>query len=90
MSNDGTIQILIPTPLRQFTSGEARVEATGATVGELLADLGTRYPGLQERVCEPDGRIRRFVNVFVNGENVRDGNGADTAVRPGDAIPPRG
>ncbi len=80
------IQVLIPTPLRRFTEGQGKVAASGATVAELLADLGARYPGLRERICEPDGSIRRFVNLFVNGDNVRDGAGEATALEPGDEV----
>ncbi len=83
---DKQIQVLIPTPLRRFTEGQAKVAAQGATVAELLADLGERYPGLRERICEPDGSIRRFVNVFVNGDNVRDGPGEATPLKPGDEV----
>ena len=80
------IQVLIPTPLRRFTEGQAKVAGQGTTVAELLADLGERYPGLRERICEPDGSIRRFVNVFVNGDSVRDGAGEATALAPGDEV----
>ncbi|MEA2510673.1 MAG: sulfur-carrier protein [Thermomicrobiales bacterium] len=80
------IQVLIPTPLRRYTSGEAKVGASGGTVGDVLDDLEGRYPGLKERVCDPDGEIRRFVNVFVNGENVRKLQGAATPVKSGDEI----
>ena len=86
MSQNGTVRVLIPTPLRTYTGGEARVEGEGASVGAVLADLDTRYPGLNERVSESDGEIRRFVNVFVNGENVRKLQGAATPVKPGDEI----
>ncbi len=81
-----TIQVLIPTPLRRYTQGQAKVAAGGATVADLLTDLDGRYPGLKERICESDGQIRRFVNVFVNGDNVRDGLGAATALNPGDEV----
>ena len=86
IDTDKQVQVLIPTPLRRFTDGEAKVSAQGATVAELLEDLGGRYPGLRERICEPDGSIRRFVNVFVNGDNVRDGAGAATALKAGDEV----
>ena len=86
MATTTAIQILIPTPLRQYTGGQSRVEATGATVGEVLADLNTRYPGINDRISEPDGEVRRFVNVFVNGSNVRSLDGAATPVNPGDEI----
>ena len=86
MTIDTQVQVLVPTPLRRFTDGAAKVAAGGATVAELLSDLGERYPGLRERICEPDGSIRRFVNVFVNGDNVRDGLGEATALKPGDEV----
>ncbi|MGI8476856.1 MAG: ubiquitin-like small modifier protein 1 [Thermomicrobiales bacterium] len=86
MSESETVTVLIPTPLRKFTDGAAKVSAAGSTVGDVLSTLGARYPGLKERICTEDGEIRRFMNVFVNGENARDGEGAATAVRPGDEI----
>jgi molybdopterin synthase sulfur carrier subunit len=86
MSDTSQVTVLIPTPLRRFTGGEARINASGATVASLLDDLEIKHPGLKERICESDGQIRRFVNIFVNGENVREREGADTAVKPGDEI----
>jgi molybdopterin synthase sulfur carrier subunit len=80
------IQVLIPTPLRRYTGGEARVPASGDSVAAVLDNLNERFPGLKDRVCEDDGEIRRFVNVFVNGENVRKLSGAATPVKPGDEI----
>lgn len=81
-----SIQVLIPTPLRRYTNGEAKVDASGGTVGDVLTELDARYPGIKERVCDPDGEIRRFVNVFVNGENVRKLQGAATPVKSGDEL----
>lgn len=86
MTQTATIQVLIPTPLRPLTGGEARVDASGGTVGEIFQDLDGRFPGFRARVVEDDGEIRRFVNVFVNGSNVRSLQGAATAVKPGDEI----
>ena len=86
MSDTSAIQVLIPTPLRRYTNGEAKVGASGATVGDVLTELNGRYPGLKERVCDPDGEIRRFVNVFVNGQNVRKLQGAATPVKTGDEV----
>ncbi len=86
MTDNGSIQVLIPTPLRSLTDGLARVSGNGGTVAELLTQLDGRYPGLRERICEEDGDIRRFVNVFVNGENVRERDGAATALKPGDEV----
>jgi MoaD family protein len=86
LSDSAQIQVLIPTPLRRYTEGQAKVSASGATVADLLSDLDERYPGLKERICEDDGQIRRFVNVFVNGDNVRDRQGAATALKQGDEV----
>jgi sulfur-carrier protein len=86
MTGTSAIQVLIPTPLRRYTNGEAKVDASGGTVGDVLTELDVRYPGLKERVCDPDGEIRRFVNVFVNGENVRKLQGAATPVKSGDEL----
>ena len=86
MTDQASIEVLIPTPLRRYTDGEARVRATGGTVGELLDALEAAHPGLKERICEPDGEVRRFVNVFVNGDNVRDREGVQTTLHPGDEV----
>lgn len=86
MEQGATIQVLIPTPLRRYTGGESKVAGAGQSVGEVLVDLNARFPGIMDRVCEPDGEIRRFVNVFVNGENVRNLRGAATTVKDGDEL----
>lgn len=83
---DVTVDVLIPTPLRRFTNGESKVSASGATVTDLLDSLDTAYPGLSERLRDEDGQIRRFVNIFVNGSNIRELDGAATALRPGDEV----
>ena len=86
MAENGTVQVLIPTPLRRYTGGSAKVEGSGSSIADVLDDLNVNYPGLKDKVCEEDGEIRRFVNVFVNGENVRDLDGAATTVKSGDEI----
>jgi molybdopterin synthase sulfur carrier subunit len=86
MAEAETVQVLIPTPLRQYTGGEAKVEGSGDSVAVVLENLNARYPGIRDRVCEADGEIRRFVNVFVNGENVRKLQGAATPVKSGDEV----
>jgi molybdopterin synthase sulfur carrier subunit len=82
----GSVTVVIPAPLRKFTSGETRVSVDGGTIAELMDALEQQYPGIRDRVCDPDGEIRRFVNVFVNGENARELNGAATHVKAGDEI----
>ncbi len=83
---DSAISVAIPTPMRRFTGGAAKVSVKGATLAEALADLGRQYPDLGGRIVEDDGRIRRFVNIFVNGSNARDLQGEATPVRAGDEL----
>jgi MoaD family protein len=86
MTEVGTIQVLIPTPLRTYTSGAAKVQGAGNSIAEVLENLNENFPGLKDRICEADGEIRRFVNVFLNGENVRKLSGAATPVKDGDEV----
>ena len=86
MANTKPISVLIPTPLRRFTDGAAKVELEGADVRQVLDALDHLHPGIGERLRDESGQIRRFVNVFVNGQNVRDADGIDTAVSPGDEV----
>jgi len=80
------VTVLIPTPLRRFTGGEAKVSATGSNVGEVLDALEQAYPGIGERLRDDSGQLRRFVNVFVNGHNVRDRDGVETSLSNGDEV----
>ncbi|MCX2727415.1 MoaD family protein [Thermomicrobium sp. 4228-Ro] len=80
------VTILIPAPLRRFTEDRAAVQVDAKTVGEALAKLDELYPGLRERICEPDGRVRRFVSVFVNGKDIRSLQGIDTPLNDGDEV----
>jgi molybdopterin synthase sulfur carrier subunit len=63
--------VIIPTPLRKFTNDMELVEVQGATVGEVFNQLEARYPGIQARLCEESGELRRFINVYVDGEDIR-------------------
>jgi adenylyltransferase/sulfurtransferase len=78
--------IHIPTPLRPFTDKKESVEATGATVGELLADLTWRYDGLRKHLYTDEGRLRNFVNVYLNDEDIRYMQREQTPVKPGDSL----
>ncbi len=78
--------VRIPTPLRKLTREEEVVSAEGATVSEILASLDKSYPGLAERICDEQGNIRRFVNVFLNDEDIRFLNDKNTTVKEGDEI----
>lgn len=79
-------QVRIPTPLRRFTGGAEAVSAHGATVGMLIDDMENNHPGIKERLCDEAGEVRRFVNIFVNGEDIRFLNGLDTPVEAGNEI----
>jgi len=80
------IQVRIPTPLRKFTGGAESVTASGATVAAIVQDVESRHPGLKERICDDAGKVRRFVNVYVNGEDIRFLSSLDTPVKDGDEI----
>ena len=79
------IEVRIPTILRNYTGGLKSVEAAGTTLGELLADLDGRYDGLQERLVDESG-LRRFVNVYLNDEDVRFLGGLSAPVSDGDTV----
>jgi adenylyltransferase/sulfurtransferase len=78
--------IHIPTPLRPFTDKKESVEVSGGTVGELLADLTHRYEGLRRHLYTDDGRLRNFVNVYLNDEDIRYLQREQTPVKPGDSL----
>ncbi|MDX6699269.1 MAG: sulfur-carrier protein [Solirubrobacteraceae bacterium] len=79
------VTVSIPTQLRAVTGGDAEAEVDGATVGEVLDALFDRYEELRDRICQ-DGTLRRFVNVYVSGEDIRFLSGLDTEVRPGQDV----
>jgi adenylyltransferase/sulfurtransferase len=79
-------KILIPTPLRQFTAKQDSVTVPGATVGEVLTALTTEYPDLRKQIFTEEGKLRSFVNVYLNDEDVRVLDGLDTAVGEGDTL----
>lgn len=81
-----TINVRIPTILRNYTGGEAEVKASGSTVREVVADLDAGYPGIAARILDDDGRIRRFVNIYVGEEDVRFADGLDTTTPDGTQI----
>ena len=78
--------VLIPTPLRKLTNDLELVQTSGTNVGELLDNLDKAFPGLKERVCDEQGNVRRFVNVFVNGEDIRFLNEKATPVKESDEV----
>ncbi len=81
-----SVKVRIPTPLRKITNDLEEVEAEGSVVGDIITDLETRYPGLKERICEEDGTLRRFVNIYLNDEDVRFADNMETALKDGDEL----
>ncbi len=80
------VNVKIPTPLRGLTLDRDMVPADGANLQELVDNLEDSFPGMRERLCEEDGELRRFVNVYINGEDVRFLDGLQTAIAEGDEI----
>ncbi|MDK1472471.1 MoaD/ThiS family protein [Streptomyces sp. 549] len=81
-----SVTVRIPTILRTYTDGKAEVAADGATLGEVLADLEKNHTGIGPRVLDDTGKLRRFVNVYVNDDDVRFAEGLDTATPDGAGI----
>jgi sulfur-carrier protein len=80
-----SVEVSIPTILRTHTGGEKRVSATGATLQAVISDLEANYSGISERLVD-NGKLHRFVNIYVNDEDVRFSGGLDTAIADGDSV----
>ena len=81
-----TIPVRIPTPLRKLTLNQEVVKAEGGTIREVIDSLESNYPGLKERICDEQDRIRRFVNIFLNDEDIRFLKESETPVKSGDEV----
>ena len=81
-----SVPVRIPTPLRELTDNQEVVQVEGANVREVLNSLESAFPGLKERICDEHNNIRRFVNVFVNDEDIRFLQESDTPVKTGDEV----
>jgi sulfur-carrier protein len=80
------VKVKVPTIMRDQVGGEPTVEGSGSTVGDLLDDIERRYPGFKQRVVTDEGGIHRFVNLYVNDEDVRYLGALETAVKEGDTV----
>ena len=80
------INVRVPTALRQLTDDKEVVSAEGTTVSQIIEDLQRQYPSIKERICDESGELRRFVNVYLNNEDIRFMDGSATAVNDGDEI----
>ncbi len=81
-----SVKVRIPTPLRKLTNNDELVEVKPGTVGEAIVELQSRYPGIKERLIDETGEVRRFVNVYVNEEDIRFLQNQATPIKAGDEI----
>jgi molybdopterin synthase sulfur carrier subunit len=80
------ILVRIPTPLRRYTGGKSEVEVQGSSVREVFASIEAAHAGIREKVFDDTGAVRRFINIFVNGEDIRYLKGPETSVKSGDEV----
>ena len=80
------VKIRIPTPLRPLTGGKSEVETMASDIQSMIESLNGQFPGLKDRVCDDKGEIRRFVNIYLNEEDIRFLQGKDTPLKDGDEI----
>ncbi len=78
--------VYIPSPLRRVTGGQSKVQVTGRTLGAVLTNLERHYPGVKKQVCDDSGEVRSFINIFVNGTEVRQLQGLETALTETDEV----
>jgi molybdopterin synthase sulfur carrier subunit len=81
-----SVRVRVPTPLRKFTQGADEVNAQGRNIRSIVEDLEKNYPGIKERICDETGKVRRFVNVYVNGDDIRFLQNLETSLKEGDNI----
>ncbi len=81
-----SITVRVPTPLQKLTQNQAEVKANGANVRELIEDLEKNFPGIKERICDETGKVRRFIHIYVNEEDVRFLQQEATPLKDGDEV----
>lgn len=80
------VKVLIPTPLQKFTNNQATIECEGTNIDELINSLESSCPGIKARICDETGKPRRFLNLYVNSEDIRFLDNTDTALSDGDEV----
>ena len=78
--------VRIPSPLRRYTNSQSKVETNGGSIGELLENLEAQFPGIKSKLCDDSGNIKRYVNIFINDEEIRTLQGSDTPVADRDEV----
>ncbi len=81
-----SVKVLIPTPLQKFTGNQATLDCSGSSVAELLESLEQSFPGIKSRLCDEQGQPRRFLNLYVNSEDIRFLEGTETPLKEGDEV----
>lgn len=81
-----SITVRIPAPLQRFTQNQAEVKVSGANTKELIENLEKKFPGIKERICDENGKVRRFINIYVNEEDVRFLQQDETPLKDGDEV----
>ena len=81
-----SVKVLIPTPLQKFTGNQATLDCNGSSVAELLESLEQSFPGIKSRLCDEQGQPRRFLNLYVNSEDIRFLEGTETPLKEGDEV----
>ena len=80
------IKVRIPTPLRPLTKGQGEVDVQATSIAEMIDTLNSSYPGMKDRLCDDTGELRRFVNIYVNEEDIRFLKGKETSLKDGDEV----
>ena len=80
------IKVRIPTPLRPLTKGQGEIETKGASIEDMINNLNAAHPGMKDRLCDEKGELRRFVNIYVNEEDIRFLKGKETTLKDGDEV----
>jgi len=81
-----SVKVRVPTPLMKLTNNQAEVSAEGATIADILNNLESQFAGIKERICEENGTPRRFINIYLNEEDIRFLDGEKTQIKDGDEI----
>jgi MoaD family protein len=81
-----TVKVLVPTALQKFTNNQATLECSGRNISELFDALEASCPGIKSRLCDEEGKPRRFLNLYVNSEDIRFLQGAETSLKDGDEV----
>jgi molybdopterin synthase sulfur carrier subunit len=81
-----SVTVRIPTPIRRVTNGEDKITVSGATLRQIIEAMEEKYPGIKARLCDDKDDLRSFVNIYINGEDVRFLSGIDSPLNPGDEV----